>query len=253
MLGLDTQIFQLLNTLAISCTSWESDAIKRRSFNDDPAGYRTPSPDIRTGDSKMVDTTRFGLDDLTDAVLEARINVQKKDVQTASKNTIENRWNGGRYVTESQMAHLRAVKAVDEADVKSIMVNVDIKDKLGQTIGQKKVKKFYNRTVTRINNGISNNLIVEEADVLSTNLALAQNAADLESKNSDLGHMRAELSASRAVHKNREAAQIAKVMADKKLAFRNRSDIYARAVAAKKLITVDLEEHIAETTPLVVA
>ncbi len=196
----------------------------------------------------------FGHEKVTDDVLAKTIETDAKALKEATKETIINRWESGRAVTEKQLSYLKGKGLVDPDEVKSFLKTKVIQDKVtGEVIGSKKVTMFVNKAQVRIDNAIGGNVITDVAQVMSNNRRTAENMADLEAKNFDIHHARGELSGKRAVAHQREAAKIASNMEANKIAYLSRKAIYEAAVKAQKLDARDLKEVVAETTPVVTA
>ncbi len=196
----------------------------------------------------------FGHEKVTDDVLAKTIETDAKALKEATKETIYNRWEAGRAITEKQLAYLKGKGLVDPDEVKSFLKTKVIQDKVtGEVIGSKKVTMFVNKAQVRIDNAIGGNVITDVAQVMSNNRRTAENMADLEAKNFDIHHARGELSGKRAVAHQREAAKIASNMEANKIAYLSRKAIYEAAVKAQKLDARDLKEVVAETTPVVTA
>jgi len=201
-----------------------------------------------------METTSYGLDEFSDESLTARITLQSKELKTATKDTLINRWESGKRLTEKQIEYLKSKKLVDESEIKSVIVKVPVFDKdTNEYMGLKPVTKYFNKLQNRVDRAISNDVITEEESVMSNNRFLEANSRNLEMKNVVINHSRAELSATKAVKHDREEARIAKEMETRNLAFLTRKEIYEKAVTAQKLMKSDMEEHVVETTPLIPA
>ena len=201
-----------------------------------------------------METTSYGLDEFSDESLTARITLQSKELKTATKDTLINRWESGKRLTEKQIEYLKSKKLVDESEIKSVIVKVPVFDKdTNEYMGLKPVTKYFNKLQNRVDRAISNDVITEEESVMSNNRFLEANSRNLEMKNVVINHSRAELSATKAVKHDREESRIAKEMETRNLAFLTRKEIYEKAVTAQKLMKSDMEEHVVETTPLIPA
>jgi len=201
-----------------------------------------------------METSEFGLDELSEETLTARLALLTKELKASTKDTLVNRWEAGKRLTEKQMDYLKSKKLVDESEIKSVIVKVPVFDKeTNEYLGLKPVTKYFNKLQNRVDRAISNNIIVEEESVMSNNRFLEANSRNLEMKNVVINHARAELSATKAVKHDREEARIAKEMETRNLAFLTRKEIYEKAVTAQKLMICDMEEHVVETTPVIVA
>lgn len=199
-----------------------------------------------------METSKYGLDGLSDEALKARIDLQAKDLKVATKGTLVNRWEAGKRLTDKQIAHLKATNQIDEGELKTVMVKVPVIDKLtGDYMGMKNVPKSFNKLQVRLDRAVGEDVITDSEMIMSNNRRLAANAADLEDKNVVINHAKAELAASKAVRYAREELRIASEMEKKNLAFLSRKEIYEKAVAAQKLLAGDMREHIRETTPVV--
>ncbi len=199
-------------------------------------------------------SNNFGLDEVTDEVLAKTIEADAKALKEASKETIINRWESGKAITEKQLAYLKGKGLIDPEEIKSFLKTKVIQDKTtGEVIGTKKVTMYVNKMQVRIDNAVGNNIITDVAQVMSNNRRNEENMANLEAKNFDLHHARGELAGKRSVVHEREAQRIADNMAANKIAYLSRKAIYEAAVAAQKLDARDLKEVVAETTPVVTA
>ncbi len=176
--------------------------------------------------------------------LEARIKTQSTDVKNQSKGTIINRWMSGSLITDKQLAHIKT--EINVNSIKSIVVKQAIIDKdSGEFQGYRNVTKYFNRSVKRVDAAIEANLLTDEM-TSDANELTEENMTDLELKNFDLNHARAELSGMRAVKHSREAARIAAL---REAAGRQRTTfdaIYAAAVKNQKLVAADMVEHTLE-------
>jgi len=196
----------------------------------------------------------FGLAEVSDEQLLKSIEADSKALKEQTKETISNRWEAGKAITEKQLSYLKGKGLVDPEEIKSFQKTKVIQDKVtGEVIGSKKVTMYLNKAQVRIDNAIGNNVLTDIAQVMSNNRRNAENMADLEAKNFDIHHARGELSGKRAVAHQRAAAKIAANMEANKIAFLSRKAIYEAAVKAQKLEARDLKEVVAETTPLVTA
>ncbi len=177
--------------------------------------------------------------------LEIKIKEQSTDVKNQSKGTIFNRWMSGALITDAQLKHIKPV-ITDERSVKSIVVKQAIIDKVtGEFQGYKNVTKYYNRSVKRVDAAIEANLLTDDMTSDANELE-AENMTDLELKNFDLNHARAELSGMRAVKHSREAARIAALREAKGRQKSTFDQIYAAAVKTQKLVSADMVEHTLE-------
>jgi len=199
-------------------------------------------------------SNEFGLEGVTDEVLAKTIVTDSKAIQEASKETIVNRWESGKAITEKQLAYLKGKGLVDPEEVKTFQKTKIIQDKnTGEVIGTKKVTMHVNKAQVRIDHAVGNNVITDVAQVMSNNRRSAENMADLEAKNFGLHHARGELAGKRSVAHARAAQKIADNMAANNLTYLSRKAIYEAAVAAQKLDARDMKEVVAETTPLITA
>lgn len=195
----------------------------------------------------MVETTQFMLDGLTEEELKARVVLLSKELKTYTKDTIVNRWEAGKRITEKQVEHLKASGKIDTTELKTVMVKVPVIDKETQEfIGFKNVPKSFNKSQIRLDSAIAANVLVDEASVMSNNHRLEENAVDLEVKNENIGRQRAELAAAKAVTHARELTRIAKEMEVKNLAFLSRKEIYEKAVRENKLTSEHMTSHALE-------
>jgi hypothetical protein len=197
-----------------------------------------------------MDTTKFGLDDLSDESLKARKELQTKEIKVASKDTLINRWNAGKRVTEKQMEYLKSTGVIDVTEIKSIIVQTPVFDK--ETLaymGLKPVTKFFNKSQVRIDNAVKEDILTNEEMVMSNSRYLEANASEHEAKNVDINHARAELSATKAVAHAREEIRIAAEMKKRNFVYLSRKEIYEKAVAAQKLLISDMQENTFEQPP----
>lgn len=195
----------------------------------------------------MVETSQFMLDELTEEELKARVVLLSKELKTYTKDTLINRWEAGKRITDKQVEYLKNKGKIDVTELKTIMVNVPVVDlETEKFMGFKKVPKSFNKSQLRLDAAIAANVLVDEASVMSNNLRLEENITDLEVKNETIGRQRAELAAAKAVVHARETTRIAREMEVKNLQYLSRKEIYEKAVRDNKLTSKDMTSHALE-------
>jgi len=186
---------------------------------------------------------------VSDEKLAESIKAQQKVVQTESKGTIINRWNDGKPVTAKQFAEIKG--QVDQTAVKEYNKRVPIIDEKTESItGWKDQKMFVNKKFVRIDNTIKAST-ADDITVANMSYLVSVNHADLEKKNISLHMNRSKLSSLKAESHTRDAARKAVAMKKADVQFMNLSEIYDRAVQAKKLEAGDLADAETEATLLI--
>lgn len=188
---------------------------------------------------------------LSDEKLAASIKAQSAVVKTESQGTIINRFNAGTPITKAQYDVIKGT--VDASTVKEFQKQKPIIDsKTGEFQGYKMVTMFVNKQVVRIDNAIkANNL--DDGAVASMSLFESVNGADLENKNISLHMQRSKLSSLKAESHIRDIARKTQAMEKLNLKIESLSEIYARAIEAKKLVEADQTDAETEATLVITA
>ena len=188
---------------------------------------------------------------MVDEEIDDEINKYKTYSKRLGNSIIINKWLDGSLITKEQLEYIKHDQRFDSSSVKKMVIKVPqfSKDGLKTFLGLKPEDRFYNKQVKRVNRAMVNGRL-DDGSTFNVNLLTAKNTSELKFGQGELHSVRSDLCGLQGAKAHRKAEKLEELRVKKNIQAMSLSEIYQRAVNAKKLEVADMQAHEEEEKPV---